>query len=139
MSTRILYTDGSIAGGNPGGWAVGGWVCKTADGERVHAGTLDLGKGPDRTNNQAEYAGILSGIRWLFDSGWEGAVIVRADSQLCVNQLAGRWRCKNPALAVMHEEILQLGGEFASISFEWIPRKDNAEADAQSRTLYPSR
>lgn len=134
-----VYCDGSIQGGNPGGWAVGGWVAKQHGDMPFARGAVDLGRKPGNTNNQAEYAAVEGALKSLSQttSATDGAVVVFSDSQLVVNQLARKWQCGNPTLREYRQRIWELEKNFLSVRYQWIPREENSEADAQSRTLYP--
>ncbi len=133
----VCYCDGSIEGGNPGGWAVGGWVLKSDDGDVIEKGNVDLGKGPDRTNNMAEYAAVLGVFRYLVGrKETQQALEIRSDSQLVIKQLRGEYNCANEILMGFRDEILTLAEEFPEVLYEWIPRAENSEADEQSRHLY---
>ena len=61
---------------------------------------------------------------------------VHCDSKLVVEQCSGRWNCSDQRLGEFRNSIWQLIKHFKRVSFEWIPRAENAEADAQSRVLY---
>ena len=50
-----------------------------------------------------------------------------ADSKLVVEQLSGRWKVKEPTLKELVKNILEI--KFESITFNWIPRKENVHAD----------
>jgi ribonuclease HI len=132
----LLYCDGSIQGGNPGGWAVGGFVAKSQDGAEVLRGTVNLGTRPENTNNMAEYAAVWGGLAKLMTEHAGREVVVHSDSQLVVNQLNRTWNCANQRLSVYRQIVERLVRKFERVTFVWIPREENTEADAQSRTLY---
>ena len=54
---------------------------------------------PHLTNNQAEYGGLIAGLRLAAAAGVR-AIVCEGDSLLVVNQLLGRWRVLDPALQV---------------------------------------
>jgi ribonuclease HI len=120
----IVYTDGA-ARGNPGPAGIGVHVT-SPDGRTLK--TLAEGIGP-ATNNVAEYRAAIAGLRLAAELG-AGEVLLRADSRLLIEQLAGRFRVKNPTLQKLHREARSLIGSFASVSLEHVPRTANAEADA---------
>ncbi|MCG8920619.1 bifunctional RNase H/acid phosphatase [Actinokineospora sp. PR83] len=80
------------------------------------------------TNNVAEYRGLIAGLRAAADLGAD-AVEVRMDSKLVVEQMAGRWKVKHPAMRPLADEARALARGFRSVTFTWIPRADNAHAD----------
>lgn len=129
-----VYTDGSIEGGNPGGWGVGGWIIKSQEGEVIGKGVVDLGSGPDVTNNQAEFKAILSALKSI---NYDHDLIIYSDSKLAVNILSGEWNCHNTGLSIIKKEILNIiNNRNGSVEFKWIPRSQNEEADTISRSLY---
>jgi probable phosphoglycerate mutase len=56
-------------------------------------------------------------------------VHVRLDSQLLVEQMSGRWKIKHPDLQHLARQVRELIGH-RHVTFEWVPRADNARADA---------
>lgn len=81
------------------------------------------------TNNVAEYHGMLEGLKWIYRLDPTATVHVRMDSKLVVEQMSGRWKIKHPDMQALAAEAraLTLGKR---VSFEWIPRAENARADA---------
>ena len=119
----IVHTDGA-ARGNPGPAGIGA-VLTDAEG-RVLAEHAE-GIGP-ATNNVAEYRAAIAGLRLAEDQG-ASKVLLRADSRLLIEQLAGRFRVKNPTLQRLHEEARALMKGFERVDLEHVPRENNAEAD----------
>lgn len=119
----ILHTDGA-ARGNPGPAGIGA-VLTDETGRTV--ATLAEGIGV-ATNNQAEYRAVLEGLRLAGERGAR-QVLVRSDSKLLVEQLAGRFRVKNPTLQRLHEEVRKLVRSFERVDFEHVRRRENVEAD----------
>lgn len=122
-NTVILYSDGASRG-NPGP-AGAGYVLTDAEGQTLATGTIPLG---EATNNVAEYAALLSGLKEAVDRGFD-RVILRSDSQLACRQLTGEYRVKSDNLKPMYNEARDLLGQFEASRIEHIPREQNAEAD----------
>lgn len=80
------------------------------------------------TNNEAEYDGLILGLRHAAQQGAR-TVSVRGDSQLVLRQLEGRYKVKAPNLRARYEEAKALLGRFEQVSLEWVPRAQNAAAD----------
>jgi len=120
----ILHTDGA-ARGNPGPAGIGA-VLTDESGRTV--ATLAEGIGV-ATNNQAEYRAVIEGLRLAAERGAR-SVLVRSDSRLLVEQLAGRFRVKNPTLQRLHEEARALARGIGRVDFEHVRREENADADA---------
>lgn len=134
----VIYTDG-LAEPNPGIGTYGYVILK--DGARVSS--RHGFSGQRVTNNYAEYDGLIHALAEL--SGNEGdEIVVRSDSSLLVNQMAGAWKVGKKAYNNPHEgsyvekflEARELARKFAKLRFEWIPREQNMEADELSRVAY---
>ncbi|OLR90186.1 bifunctional RNase H/acid phosphatase [Actinokineospora bangkokensis] len=80
------------------------------------------------TNNVAEYRGLIAGLRAAAELGAD-EVDVRMDSKLVVEQMAGRWQVKHPAMKPLAAEARQLAAGFAEVTYSWVPRASNAHAD----------
>lgn len=82
----------------------------------------------EATNNVAEYKALIEGLK-LAERHDPDRLTVRADSQLLIRQLEGRYRVKNPALQALHR---QASGLLEKIPhrLEHIPREQNIVADA---------
>lgn len=118
-----LYTDGG-ARGNPGPGGIG-YVLSFADGRELTQGEY-VG---EITNNQAEYQALLAGMQRAQQEGVT-ELTCRLDSELVVRQLSGEYRVKDADLKPLFEEIKNLASGFFQIGFEYVPREENAEADA---------
>ena len=81
------------------------------------------------TNNVAEYTAAIRGLERARELG-ATRVLLRSDSRLLIEQLAGRWRVKNPALQRLHHEARSLIKEYEEVRFEHVRRERNVEADA---------
>lgn len=81
-----------------------------------------------RTNNYAEYQGLLAALRWALDHG-VADLEVRADSELMVRQMLGRYRVHSPLLQPLHAEARHLAASFRHFSIRHVPREANREAD----------
>lgn len=81
------------------------------------------------TNNVAEYRGLIAGLEAAAAINPAAQIIVRMDSKLVCEQMAGRWKIKHPD---MRELALRARGVFTAeqVHYEWIPRAQNTAADA---------
>lgn len=82
-----------------------------------------------RTNNVAEYAGLVLALREAERLGAQ-EVDLRLDSQLIVEQLNGRWRVKDAKLKGLFAEAMQRLGAMRRWSAVHEPRANNRAADA---------
>ena len=124
--TWTLCFDGG-SNGNPGPSA-GAAVLVRPDGQILRTSTF-IGHA---TNNQAEYAGLICGLQLAVEAGCQ-TLVVKGDSKLVVNQVAGIWKTKDAALRTCLVEARQLVERFRVVEMHWIPREENSEADAEVR------
>lgn len=125
MSRFILEADGG-ARGNPGIAGAGAVLIDADTGEVLEEISCALGV---RTNNYAEYYGLIAGLRAAFARDAAATVEVRMDSKLVVEQMSGRWKIKHPDL----RELAALARGLAAgreVTYTWVPREENRRADA---------
>ena len=123
ISKVIVYTDGA-ARGNPGPAAIGA-VITDEQGKRIADISRRIGT---TTNNQAEYRAVIAALKKAIDLGAMD-VELKADSELFVKQINGRYKVKNTALRPLYQEVVKLIGSLESFKASYIPRAQNAEAD----------
>lgn len=123
MKPITIYTDGA-AKGNPGP-AGAGWVILDADGKLLLENKKYLG---ELTNNQAEYQALLLALKDALQLGKE-ALELRADSELMVRQIEGKYKVKNEGLKPLFREAVLSLSRFKSYSIQYVPREKNEEAD----------
>jgi ribonuclease HI len=125
MTVRRLtiYTDGASLG-NPGRAAIGVVV---HDGQDKVVSRLSRSIGY-ATNNQAEYWAIIAALEEAARLG-AGAVDIKSDSELVVEQLNGRYRVRKAHLRPLYQKVVQLAGLLESFTITHIPREQNREAD----------
>ncbi|MBV9159793.1 MAG: ribonuclease HI family protein [Candidatus Kaiserbacteria bacterium] len=126
MAKLIVNTDGG-ARGNPGPAAAG--VVVKENSERLF--TLKQYLGDKQTNNWAEYEAVALALAHLKKEGYAGREIeIRMDSMLVVEQVSGKWKIKEPTLKPQVAKVKELLMDFPQHSFMYVPRAENAEADA---------
>ena len=126
-----VYFDGLCEPKNPGGVATYGYLV-TRDGKKTHEGRglACTPFAPEATNNLGEYMGVIKALEYLAGERVSEPVVVRGDSKLVIEQSEGRWKVKSPAIAPLNARIRELSFKFDDLRFEWVPRKQNKEADA---------
>ena len=131
-----LNFDGACEPVNPGGVASFGWIIKR-NGATLKAGSGVAMRGPGATNNVAEYTALIEGLRALAGLGLAGEPVeVRGDSMLVIRQMSGDWRIGSERLLPLYRQAQDLAGQFAEVMYRWVPREENAEADALSIEAY---
>ena len=125
----IVYTDGGSRG-NPGQAALGVAIYY-GEGKPIKLYGEKLGV---KTNNEAEYAAVVSGlkkVKALFgkEKTKKMHVEMRMDSELVKKQLTGVYRIEQEHLFPSFIAIWNLKLDFASVTFVHVPREKNREAD----------
>lgn len=123
----VVYTDGG-ARGNPGPAAIGAVVVDphTEPPETVASVSEAIGVA---TNNVAEYRAVIAGLEAALEVGAR-EVELRADSELVIRQLEGRYRVKTETLRPFHDEARTLLTRFDRVRLTHVRRENNADADA---------
>ena len=126
MAASFLVTADGGARGNPGPAAYGTVIVDAATGETI----AELAEFFEHeTNNFAEYRGAIAGLEYVHAIDPTARIDVQLDSKLVVEQMSGRWKIKNDAIRTLalrardaHDPNL--------VTYTWIPRAENAHADA---------
>ncbi|MDR1043515.1 MAG: ribonuclease HI family protein [Candidatus Adiutrix sp.] len=121
----LLHADGASLG-NPGPGGAGAVLYD--DQGRVRA-EISLYLGPRVTNNEAEYQGLLAGLKRALELGVTHLKI-RMDSELAVRQVLGVYKVKNARLAVFFKEVTASLAKFGRYEIAHVRRELNREADA---------
>jgi ribonuclease HI len=129
-----VYFDGLCYPVNPGGVAAYGYLVQR-NGDLIHEGWGAVGEGKGMTNNVAEYEALLAALRWLKRTGVQEKIVVKGDSQLVIKQIRGEWQVKSATSKKYVPQIKKLC-KGLDISFQWVKREDNQEADELSRKAY---
>ncbi|MDF1703584.1 MAG: bifunctional RNase H/acid phosphatase [Aeromicrobium sp.] len=124
MTRFVLEADGGSRG-NPGPAAYGALVRDGATGAVIASCGATIGQA---TNNVAEYRGLIGALELAREHAPGEAVEVRMDSKLVIEQMAGRWRIKDPGLRELADRAAALVPE--QVTWTWVPRAQNAAADA---------
>lgn len=129
-----VHFDGLCYPKNPGGVAAYGYLIHR-DGVLVHKGCDAVGEGPGMTNNVAEYEGLMAAAKWLRENATDEQITVLGDSQLVVRQMRGDWQIKSATSRKYVPQIRRLL-DGLDVTFVWVPREDNEDADELSRAAY---
>ena len=123
----VMYIDGASRG-NPGEAGIGIRI-ERASGEVLEEVSRRIGRA---TNNEAEYAALLEGLRHA-TTYQPTRILIRSDSQLLTRQIVGEYRVKSAHLKPRYREALALLRTFPEWEIEHVPREDNTSADRLAR------
>lgn len=122
--TRVIaHCDGG-ARGNPGPAGYGA-VLQTENGEMLAELSEFLGI---RTNNYAEYSGLLGVLAWTLEHGYRRLRVV-SDSELMVKQIQGRFKVNSPDLKPLWTEARSRIAQLDEFQITHALRHKNKEAD----------
>lgn len=121
----IIEADGGSRG-NPGPSGSGAIVIDAETGEVLAEISKFIGVA---TNNVAEYKALIAGLVESYRLDPEAELEVRMDSKLVIEQMAGGWKIKHPDMRELAIEAHRIIAS-RSVRWTWIPREQNASADA---------
>jgi len=79
----------------------------------------------DKTNNEAEYLGIIEALEWLLKNVPGEKNVVLSDSQFVLNQLMHQYHFREKHLRPYAEKAWNLLIELQNTTLKWIPRERN--------------
>jgi len=123
----VICCDGGSRG-NPGPAAIGAVVIDPSTDPPTTLATVSETIGVT-TNNVAEYRALIAGLE-AAESFAPRAVEVRADSQLLIYQLQGRYRVKHANMKPLHDAARRLLARYEHVTLVHVPRAENTVADA---------
>jgi len=135
-----IWIDGACEPINPGGTVSYGVVVMHGDKLLLSTGAT-VGDGPSMSNNVGEYMGLITFLKWYINMKYsvnkrllKKRPVIYSDSKMLINQMNRVWRAKRGLYLPYYEEACGLMREHnISLSFWWIPREENEEADRLSK------
>ena len=125
MSYEIFFDGAAVP--NPGETGYG-FLAKHS-GSIIHAQGGYLG---EQTNNFAEFAALYFALKYSVENKLDDLKIY-GDSDLVIRIMNLEWRCKNSNLKPIFKDCRELTAKIGKISFHWIPREQNEQADEISK------
>lgn len=122
--TRVVVEADGGSRGNPGRAAYGALLRDATTGALLGEACQAIGV---ETNNVAEYRGLIAGLQLAGAFAPGATVEVRMDSRLVIEQMAGRWKIKHPAMRPLAVAARALARRVDA--WTWIPREQNKAAD----------
>jgi ribonuclease HI len=119
----IAHCDGG-ARGNPGPAGYGALLQDEAGAVLAELSEF-LG---NRTNNYAEYSGLLGCLQWALDQGHRRLRVV-SDSELMVKQIQGKYKVNSPDLRPLWEEARRRIAQLDRFEISHALRHKNKAAD----------
>lgn len=123
-----LYFDGASRG-NPGLSGAGAVLFQCYQDEKTKIFEVFRFVGDDHTNNQAEYCGLIIGLKECLKRGFR-KITVYGDSKLIIKQMNEEWNVKSDKLKPLYESAKKIENKMELVSFQHLRRFLNKEADA---------
>lgn len=123
----VVHCDGSALP-NPGRMGLG--VVMTEPGGARH--TLSVATHLTGCNNEAELRALMAALGELKARG-ATSLLVRCDSRILVEQLAGPQAKAIARLHALFDEARALLASFEHVQLQWIPQHRNGDADELAR------
>ncbi|MBV8950564.1 MAG: ribonuclease HI family protein [Actinobacteria bacterium] len=123
----VIYSDGG-ARGNPGPAAIGAVVQDPSTDPPTTLATISRRIGV-ATNNVAEYEALIAALEAAQEFPAR-EIRVRADSQLLIRQLEGRYKVKHTGLRPLYDRARVLLSRYERVDLQHVPREENIVADA---------
>lgn len=117
------FCDGGSRG-NPGPAGYGVYI-QDENGVKIAELSEFLGK---KTNNFAEYSGLLAALEYAIRNGHTHLKAV-ADSELLVKQIKGQYRVNSPELRPLYEEARRRIARLEGFQIQHVLREKNRRAD----------
>lgn len=117
------FCDGGSRG-NPGPAGYGVYI-EDEHGQKIAELSEYLGK---RTNNFAEYSGLLAALDYSLTHGFSHLKVV-ADSELMVKQIKGQYRVNSPELRPLYDEARRRINQLEGFQIRHVLRGRNQNAD----------
>lgn len=124
MSELQAHIDGASKG-NPGDAGIG-FILRGSDGVILEEFSEPIGTA---TNNEAEYCALLACLERTEKLGVR-RLTVHSDSQLLVYQMTGQYAVRHEGLRRFYREACERTRRFDRVEYIYVPRAQNADADA---------
>ncbi len=128
-----IHFDGACEPARGGGVATYGYTIEGGGFDLEDGGLAVRPYAEHATNNVAEYTGAIRALERLRGLGYTGPVDVFGDSQLVIRQMLGEYAVRADHLRSYHAWLARLAQGFDRVTWIWVPREQNARADALSK------
>ena len=110
-----------------------GWLIKKDHIEIAHGFGIFARRG-QTGSSVAEYLALIEGLDALTDLRVERETVeVHGDAKCVIDQMDGVSSVSSPQLWKLHLRARKLTQRFHSLTWVWVPRRENKQADALSR------
>ncbi len=88
-------------------------------------------------SNVAEYLALIEGLEALVDLRIDSEMIeIRGDAKCVIDQMTGQASVSSPLTHTLHNRARKISKRFKSLTWVWVPRRENKHADKLSRRSF---
>ena len=127
MHTEYVMNFDGCSKGNPGPAGAGAVIYQ--NGIEIWGACDFVGK--KETNNMAEYAGLILGMKEASHRNIR-KIAIKGDSQLVIKQMRGEYKVKSENLLHSFTQAKKLEKDFEVITYDHVYRNENKRADELS-------
>ena len=110
-----------------------GWLIRKDQVEIAHGFGIFARRG-QASSSVAEYLALIEGLEALTDLRVERETVeIHGDAKCVIDQMDGLSAVSSPQLWKLHLRARKLTQRFHSLTWVWVPRRQNKQADALSR------
>ena len=113
-----------------------GWLIQQ-DGTEVARGFGVFLRNCRAGSNAAEYLALIDGLDALADLQINHEQVeIRGDAKCVIDQMTGAATVSSPLTRILHKHARRLSRRFPSLTWTWVPRRENRHADSLSRRSF---
>ena len=127
IQTEYVMNFDGCSKGNPGPAGAGAVIYQ--NGIEIWGSCEFVGK--KETNNMAEYAGLILGMKEAVHRNIR-KIAIKGDSQLVIKQMRGEYKVKSENLLESFAQAKKLEKDFDVITYDHVYRNENKRADELS-------
>ena len=88
-------------------------------------------------SNVAEYLALIEGLEAMSDLRVINETVeIRGDAKCVIDQMTGQASVSSPLTRTLHNRTRKLSKRFKSLTWVWVPRRENKHADQLSRRSF---
>ena len=113
-----------------------GWLIERNHVEVAHGYGIFLGRSM-AGSSIAEYLALIEGLEALVDLQIRNAIVqIRGDAKCVIDQMIGIASVSSPLTVELYERARTLAWQFTDLTWNWVPRRENRQADSLSRRSF---
>jgi ribonuclease HI len=113
-----------------------GWLMQR-NGREIARGFGVFLKNCKAGSSAAEYLALIDGLEALEDLQIkQEPVEIRGDAKCVIDQMTGAATVSSPLTKILYRRARKLSRRFGSLTWTWVPRRENRHADSLSRRSF---